>query len=70
MAAYTHPIGKTRLTTQLNINNLLNKDYFSDSSLFSGGPRLGTCRRADFGHGVVEVGILVYRSHAPAWERR
>ncbi len=32
MAAYTHPIGKTRLTTQLNINNLLNKDYFSDSS--------------------------------------
>lgn len=32
MAAYIHPIGKTRLTTQLNINNLLNKDYFSDSS--------------------------------------
>jgi len=35
MAAYTLPVGKTRLTTQLNINNLLNKDYFSDSS--SGG---------------------------------
>ncbi len=35
MAAYIHPIGKTRLTTQLNINNLLNKDYFNDSS--SGG---------------------------------
>jgi len=32
MAAYIHPIGKTRLTTQLNINNLLNKNYFSDSS--------------------------------------
>jgi iron complex outermembrane receptor protein len=37
MAAYTHPIGKTRLTAQLNINNLLNKDYFSDSSAYSGG---------------------------------
>jgi iron complex outermembrane receptor protein len=33
MAAYTVPVGKTRLTTQLNINNLLNKDYFSDSSV-------------------------------------
>jgi iron complex outermembrane receptor protein len=32
MAAYTHPIGKSRLTAQVNINNLLNKDYFSDSS--------------------------------------
>ncbi|TRX03881.1 TonB-dependent siderophore receptor [Candidatus Methylobacter oryzae] len=37
MAAYIHPIGKTRLTTQLNINNLLNKDYFSESSLYNGG---------------------------------
>lgn len=37
MAAYTFPVGKTRLTTQLNINNLLNKDYFSDSSAYNGG---------------------------------
>jgi len=33
MAAYTFPVGKSRLTTQLNINNLWNKDYFSDSSV-------------------------------------
>jgi iron complex outermembrane receptor protein len=37
MAAYIQPIGKSRLTTQLNINNLLNKDYFSDSSAYNGG---------------------------------
>lgn len=35
MAAYTVPVGKSRLTTQLNINNLLDKYYFNDSS--SGG---------------------------------
>jgi len=37
MAAYTQRVGKSRLTAQVNINNLLNKDYFSDSSAFSGG---------------------------------
>lgn len=32
MAAYSQSIGKTRLTYQLNINNVLNKYYYSDSS--------------------------------------
>jgi iron complex outermembrane receptor protein len=29
MAAYTIPVGKTRLTTQVNINNLLDKGYYT-----------------------------------------
>lgn len=29
MAAYTVPVGKTRLTTQVNINNLLDKGYYT-----------------------------------------
>lgn len=32
MAAYTHKIGHDRLTAQLNINNLLDKDYYANSS--------------------------------------
>lgn len=28
MATYEQPIGKSRLTTQLNVNNVLNKDYY------------------------------------------
>lgn len=28
MAAYIQPFGKTRLTTQLNINNVLDKGYY------------------------------------------
>ncbi len=31
MAAYVQPIGKTRLTTQVNINNVLDKDYYGGS---------------------------------------
>ncbi len=31
MAAYTYRIGQHRLTTQLNINNLLDKEYFANS---------------------------------------
>jgi iron complex outermembrane recepter protein len=31
MAAYSLPVGKTRLTTQVNINNLLDKDYYASS---------------------------------------
>ena len=29
MAAYTMPVGKTRLTTQVNLNNLLDKGYYT-----------------------------------------
>jgi len=29
MAAYTLPVGKTRLTTQVNLNNLLDKGYYT-----------------------------------------
>ncbi len=29
MAAYTIPVGKTRLTTQVNLNNLLDKGYYT-----------------------------------------
>ena len=29
MAAYTLPVGKTHLTTQVNINNVLDKDYYT-----------------------------------------
>jgi len=29
MAAYTVPVGKTRLTTQVNLNNLLDKGYYT-----------------------------------------
>jgi iron complex outermembrane receptor protein len=32
MAAYIQPIGKTRLTAQININNLLDKEYFTGST--------------------------------------
>ncbi len=31
MAAYVQPIGKTRLTTQFNINNVLDKGYYGDT---------------------------------------
>lgn len=31
MAAYTHRIGQHRLTAQVNINNLLDKEYFANS---------------------------------------
>ncbi|WP_026602596.1 TonB-dependent siderophore receptor [Methylomonas sp. 11b] len=31
MAAYTHRIGQHRLTAQLNINNLLDKEYYANS---------------------------------------
>ncbi len=31
MAAYVLPVGKTRLTTQLNLTNLLDKDYYGSS---------------------------------------
>lgn len=32
MAAYTQPIGKTRLTAQINVNNVLDKEYFTGST--------------------------------------
>ncbi|WP_445367183.1 TonB-dependent siderophore receptor [Methylomonas sp. BW4-1] len=32
MAAYSMPVGKTRLTAQINIHNLLDKEYFAGSS--------------------------------------
>ncbi|WP_426994612.1 TonB-dependent siderophore receptor [Methylomonas sp. CM2] len=32
MAAYVKPIGKTRLTTQLNINNVLDKEYYAGAT--------------------------------------
>ena len=32
MAAYVQPIGKSRLTAQININNLLDKEYFTGST--------------------------------------
>ena len=32
MAAYVQPIGKTRLTAQINVNNLLDKEYFTGST--------------------------------------
>jgi iron complex outermembrane receptor protein len=35
MAAYVQPIGKTRLTTQLNINNVLDKEYYGGSDGFN-----------------------------------
>jgi iron complex outermembrane receptor protein len=35
MAAYVQPIGKTRLTTQLNINNVLDKEYYGGSDDFT-----------------------------------
>lgn len=42
MAAYTIPVGKTRLTTQVNINNLLDKGYYvgasSRNSIVTGNP--------------------------------
>jgi len=34
MLAYIQPLGKTRLTAQINVNNLLDKEYFSDSMLW------------------------------------
>ncbi|WP_082877793.1 TonB-dependent siderophore receptor [Methylomonas koyamae] len=32
MAAYTHKVGEHRLTAQLNINNLLDKEYYANSA--------------------------------------
>ncbi|MDD2863125.1 MAG: TonB-dependent receptor [Methylococcales bacterium] len=32
MAAYVKPIGKTRLTTQVNLNNVLDKEYYSGAT--------------------------------------
>ena len=32
MAAYVQPFGKTRLTTQLNINNVLDKEYYAGAT--------------------------------------
>jgi iron complex outermembrane recepter protein len=34
LASYSIDVGKTKFTTQLNVNNLLNKHYFSG---FNGG---------------------------------
>jgi len=35
MAAYVQPLGKTRLTSQLNINNVLDKAYYAGTDGFS-----------------------------------
>ena len=44
MVSYIHPIGKTKMTLQLNVNNLLDKDYYANSSggrpsIIPGSPR-------------------------------
>jgi iron complex outermembrane recepter protein len=42
MAAYRWNIGKSKLTTQVNINNILDKTYFKSSDTLNGVPRLAT----------------------------
>jgi iron complex outermembrane receptor protein len=42
MAAYMQPIGKTRLTAQININNLLDKEYFTGSTSWLPTANVGT----------------------------
>jgi iron complex outermembrane receptor protein len=44
MAGYELKIGKTKLVTQFNVDNLLDKYYFSDAGGFRGGPMYGTPR--------------------------
>lgn len=39
MAAYRFKIGKTRLTTQLNVNNILDKQYYKNTDVIDGNPR-------------------------------
>lgn len=40
-AAYRWKIGPTKMTAQVNINNLLDKEYFSSTNQFDGNPRTG-----------------------------
>lgn len=40
-AAYHWKIGPSRLTAQINVNNLLDKEYFEASNVFAGNPRAG-----------------------------
>lgn len=39
MAAYRFKLGKTRLTTQLNVNNILDKQYYKNTDVIDGNPR-------------------------------
>jgi len=34
-------MGRSRLTTQLNVNNILDKRYFINSNVYDSDPRLG-----------------------------
>lgn len=40
-AAYGWSVGGSRLTAQININNLLDKEYFKVTNVLDGNPRLG-----------------------------
>jgi len=37
LAGYSFEVGKSRITAQLNVDNLLNKDYFSNPSNYGSG---------------------------------
>jgi iron complex outermembrane receptor protein len=39
MAAYRFKVGKTYLTTQLNVNNILDKQYYKNTDVIDGNPR-------------------------------
>lgn len=52
MAAYTHRMGQHRLTAQLNINNLLDKEYYANSD--------GSSQGAIPGYPIAVLGSLKY----------
>jgi iron complex outermembrane receptor protein len=54
MAAYRFKIGKTRLTTQLSVNNILDKQYYKNTDTLDGNPR----RRISVGEPLTLMGSV------------